>query len=109
MKPIPEGQPPPGLLAGYKANFHTLQRAFENGDVALLSAIRSADRMPVAVVCAVQQDGKEFEFGRWRSCRTATPMGCSRWSNVAARCVWHLSRADGPVRTLAAGAPTDPS
>lgn len=45
---------PPPLLPGYQANFQTLQRAAEYGDLALVSAIRAADQMPVALVCAIQ-------------------------------------------------------
>jgi len=44
---------PPALLPGYKANFETLQKAAANGDLCLVSAIRKADRQPVALVCAM--------------------------------------------------------
>ena len=45
---------PPKLRKGDKMNFETLQRALMNGDVALVSAIRKADRKPVALVCAME-------------------------------------------------------
>jgi hypothetical protein len=47
---------PPKLRKGDKANFHTLLRATDNEDLALVSAIRKADRAAVALVCAMQQD-----------------------------------------------------
>ena len=47
---------PPRLLPGYRANFETLRRAGANHDLALLSAIRKADRKPVALVCALQRN-----------------------------------------------------
>ena len=51
---------PPALLPGYKANFETLKQAAENGDLALVSAIRKADQAPVALVCAMNFDGKFY-------------------------------------------------
>lgn len=46
---------PPKLTEGHKANFKTLQRAHENGDLCLVSAIRRSDQSPVALVCATQE------------------------------------------------------
>lgn len=51
MKPIE-------LRPGDKANFETLTLAGSNGALALVSAIRKADQQPVALVCAMQVDGK---------------------------------------------------
>jgi hypothetical protein len=50
---------PKRLTDGHKANFTTLKRAFTNGDLALVSAIRKADQKSVALVCAMQtnEDG----------------------------------------------------
>jgi hypothetical protein len=45
---------PPALLPGYRSNFNTLLTAAKHGDLALISAIRKADRKPVALVCAMQ-------------------------------------------------------
>ena len=51
------------LLPGYKANFETLQRAFQNGDVALMECELAATGEPVAVVCAAnRQDDGSVEF-----------------------------------------------
>ena len=47
---------PKRLSKGHKANFKTLERAFENGDLALVSAIRKADKKHVALVCAMQRN-----------------------------------------------------
>jgi len=50
---------PPRLRKGDRMNFETLRRAFVNGDLALVSAIRKADRKPVALVCAMQTNEDE--------------------------------------------------
>ena len=47
---------PKSLATGHKANFKTLQRAFNKGDLALVSAVRKADKKDVALVCAMQQN-----------------------------------------------------
>jgi len=53
----PESVPvPPKLLDGYRKNFKTLERAFDVGDVALVSAVRKSDNQPVALVCAMQRN-----------------------------------------------------
>lgn len=48
-------KPPPKLTEGHRANFETLQRAAENGDLALASSRRIVDGVAVALVCAVQR------------------------------------------------------
>lgn len=53
---------PPALSPGYKANFATLQRAQDNKDLALVSAIRRADDKPVALVCAMQYEQETKSF-----------------------------------------------
>jgi len=58
---------PPKLRKGDIANFNTLLRAADNEDLALVSAIRKADRAAVALVCAMQQN----EDG------TITPIPCA--------------------------------
>jgi len=45
---------PPKLNKAYKENFATLLRAHKSDAVALVSAIRKADRKPVALVFAMQ-------------------------------------------------------
>ncbi len=47
---------PPRLLHGDRHNFETLLRAAEDGALALVSAIRKADRRPIALVCAMQEN-----------------------------------------------------
>ena len=47
----------PGPLSDAdRSNFNTLQRAGDNSDLALISAIRKADQKQVALVCAMQAD-----------------------------------------------------
>lgn len=48
------------LLACEKANFETLRRAVMNGDAALVRCTMKGK--PVAVVCAVNRPGDEFEM-----------------------------------------------
>jgi hypothetical protein len=43
------------LSSGYKANFDTLQQAFQNGDVALMECQLASTGEPVAVVCAASR------------------------------------------------------
>jgi hypothetical protein len=44
------------LRKGDKANFQTILEAAENGDLALVSAVRKADDADVALVCAMGHD-----------------------------------------------------
>jgi hypothetical protein len=50
------------ITEGYRANFETLQRAFANGDVALLECTDKQTRQPVMVVCAVGFDPATEEY-----------------------------------------------
>jgi hypothetical protein len=50
---------PPPLSDSYAANFKTLKKASDHGDIALVSAIRKADGKPVALVCAMQRNPDE--------------------------------------------------
>lgn len=50
---------PPRLRKGDRQNFNTLLRAADDGELALVSAIRKADQQPVALVCAMQQNEDE--------------------------------------------------
>jgi hypothetical protein len=53
----------PGPLAdGYRRNFATLLKAVKAGDVALVSARRQVDGGAVALVCAVNRPGGEYEL-----------------------------------------------
>lgn len=51
---------PPPLNEANKANFETLRRACDRGNLALMSAVRKADNKPVGLVCAISSDGKEY-------------------------------------------------
>jgi hypothetical protein len=48
---------PPRLNPSDVANFKTIRRAMGDGALALVSAVRKADRKPVALVCAMGQTG----------------------------------------------------
>lgn len=65
IKVIPRAPKPkklPKLLKGYRDNFNTMLRAANNGDLALVSAIRKSDNQPIALVCAMQaiDEGKSI-------------------------------------------------
>lgn len=47
---------------GHKANFETLQRACENGDLALMECVDKNTGAPVITICAVSCEGEEGEF-----------------------------------------------
>jgi hypothetical protein len=47
---------PPKLLKAYVNNFSTLKGADSDGNLALVSAIRKADKKPVALVCAMSKN-----------------------------------------------------
>lgn len=53
---------PPPLREGDKANFATLLRAANNGDLAIVSAIRKSDNKAVALVCAMGWDNDTKQF-----------------------------------------------
>ena len=53
------------IPAAIKNNFHTLEQAFRNGDIALLECRNSANGEPVYAICAVnliRQPGAEPEM-----------------------------------------------
>jgi len=56
----PERTEPGPLLEGHKKNFATMMEAADNGDLALVSAIRKRDRANVALVCAISAAGGEM-------------------------------------------------
>jgi len=56
---MPRAQKPPPLLPGYRRNFDTLLLAADNAALCLVSAIRRADRKPIALVCARQRNEDE--------------------------------------------------
>ena len=53
---------PPALLPGYVANFEVLKVAADNGDLALVSAIRKSDQQPVALICAMNRDPETGDY-----------------------------------------------
>lgn len=50
---------PPKLRKGDRTNFNTLLRAADNSDLALVSAIRKDDQLPVALICAMSVNEDE--------------------------------------------------
>jgi len=48
---------PPKLRPGDVKNFETLKKASSEGQLALVSAVRKADQKPVALVCAMSDQG----------------------------------------------------
>ena len=60
--PVKDGELPPPLLKGYKKNFDTLKRACLNGDLALVSAVRKSDKMPVGLLAAIVLDDETNEY-----------------------------------------------
>lgn len=53
---------PPPIADGYKTNFETLKRACNDGNLALMSAIRKSDQQPVVLVCAVNRVKGGYDF-----------------------------------------------
>lgn len=53
---IPKPEP---LSEHYKANLKTLLTAAEDGQIALVSAVRKADNKSVALVCAMQRNADD--------------------------------------------------
>lgn len=49
----------PKLRKADQTNFRTLERAWDNGAVALVSVIRKSDRQPVALICAIQHNADD--------------------------------------------------
>lgn len=47
---------PPRLEIHQSANFNTMLRAADAGDLALVSAVRKSNQEPVALICAMQQN-----------------------------------------------------
>jgi hypothetical protein len=50
------------ISKGHKANFETLKKAADNGDLALMECVDAKTGKPVIAVCAVNRVGDEFEF-----------------------------------------------
>ena len=48
------------LREGDRANFETLLLAAQNGDLAVVSAIRKSDKAQVALVCAMSKEGSDI-------------------------------------------------
>lgn len=47
---------------GHKANFETLQRAHDNGDLALVECLDRSTGRKAAVICCIEWDGDEVEM-----------------------------------------------
>jgi hypothetical protein len=50
------------ISKGYKANFQTLSRAFDNDRVCLMECTDKVTKKKVMVICAVQMVGEEYEM-----------------------------------------------
>lgn len=50
------------IAEGYKTNFETLQRAADDGNLALMECQDKATGKPVIVICAVNFNGEEYEM-----------------------------------------------
>lgn len=72
-EPATAGPPPspPKLEDWVRTNFETLRRAFHNGDVALVSAIRKSDNKPFALISIM-----EFVDGVFRVTPIAAMLDC---------------------------------
>ena len=72
-EPATAGPPPspPTLEDWVRTNFETLRRAFHNGDVALVSAIRKSDNKPFALISIM-----EFVDGVFRVTPIAAMLDC---------------------------------
>jgi hypothetical protein len=53
---------PKTIVQEHSANFETLKKAFEAGAVCLMDCIEKSTGEHVAVICAMQPDGKEVTF-----------------------------------------------
>jgi hypothetical protein len=61
------------LREGDKSNFETLQRAFSNGDVCLVSAKRANKDERVALICAVHREETDFVLSPLAEMVTGNP------------------------------------
>ncbi len=50
------------IVLAHKKNFETLKRAFQDGQVTLMDCIDKATGEHVAVICAMNPEGKEINF-----------------------------------------------
>jgi len=50
------------IAEGYKANFHTLTRAFDNEQVCLMECTDKITKNKVMVICAIQMVDGEYEM-----------------------------------------------
>lgn len=53
---MPKPKKPKRIPKWHRANFNTRLKAIEYGDVALVSAIRKADKENVCLICAMQSN-----------------------------------------------------
>lgn len=50
------------ITEGYKANFNALQRAMQDGNVALMECVDAKTGQPVITICAVGRENGEYVF-----------------------------------------------
>lgn len=50
------------IVQDHKKNFETLQRAFKEGHVCLMDCVENSTGEHVAVICAVHQDGNNYNM-----------------------------------------------
>ena len=50
------------IVQEHCANFETLQRAFAEGNVCIMDCVEKATNEHVAVICAMNDEGKEIGF-----------------------------------------------
>ena len=61
------------LKDGFKENFSTLQRAFNNGSVCLVECIDKKTKRGVPVICAVEMHGDEYVLRPFAKLFTCNP------------------------------------
>ena len=50
------------ISESYKANFNTLQRAMQDGNVAIMECVDAKTGQPVIAICAVGRENGEYVF-----------------------------------------------
>lgn len=50
------------ISESYKANFNTLQRAMQDGNVAIMECVDAKTGKPVIAICAVGRENGEYVF-----------------------------------------------
>lgn len=60
------------ISESYKANFNTLQRAMQDGNVAIMECVDAKTGKPVIAICAVGRENGEYVFSPLLRCSTGT-------------------------------------